>query len=117
MFSQTRLVARPQVPPNLPPSWFESDGFLVETGSWTPELAEQMARQAGIDHLTETHWDVIRHVRERYFAIGALPVMRLVCRAAGLDRRKAHKLFSSCKLLWQIAGLPDPGEEAKAYMN
>jgi len=28
-----------------------------------------------------------------------------------------HQLFSSCKTLWLIAGLPNPGEEAKSYMN
>jgi tRNA 2-thiouridine synthesizing protein E len=43
--------------------------------------------------------------------------MRLVCRAAGLDPSQAHRLFSSCRSLWRIAGLPNPGEEAKAYMN
>src|SRR3569832_596938 len=43
--------------------------------------------------------------------------MRLVCRATGLDRHKAHKLFSSCKILWRVAGLPNPGGEASAYMN
>jgi hypothetical protein len=26
-------------------------------------------------------------------------------------------LFSDCRSLWRIAGLPNPGEEAKAYMN
>ena len=35
----------------------------------------------------------------------------------GLDPRQAHHLFSSCRSLWRIAGLPNPGEEAKAYMN
>jgi hypothetical protein len=43
--------------------------------------------------------------------------MRLVCRAAGLDRHKAHKLFSGCRSLWRVAGLPNPGEEAKSYMD
>ncbi len=56
-------------------------------------------------------------MRGRYFENGSLPVMRLVCRANGLDRQKAHKLFGSCKSLWRVAGLPNPGEEAKAYMN
>ena len=96
---------------------FDADGFLVEPASWTPALAEVLAREDGIDALGPTHWKVIHLVRERYFALGALPVMRLVCRAAGLDPREAHHLFSSCRGLWRIAGLPDPGEEAKAYMH
>ena len=102
---------------DVAPAWFDGDGFLSESGNWSPSLAEALARRAGIIELTAKHWEVIHFVRERYFSIGALPVMRLVCRAAGLDPNKAHQLFSSCKSLWQIAGLPDPGEEAKAYMN
>jgi tRNA 2-thiouridine synthesizing protein E len=99
------------------PTSFDEDGFLADSEHWTPTLAEQLARQAGLDELSAKHWEVIHFVRERYFSIGALPVMRLVCRAAGLDPSKAHHLFSSCRSLWSIAGLPNPGEEAKSYMN
>jgi len=99
------------------PGWFDDDGFLTESGNWTPDLARDLADEAGIAELTAKHWQVIDYVRERYFAVGALPVMRLVCRAAGVDRTQAHRLFSSCKALWRIAGLPNPGEEAKSYMD
>ena len=96
---------------------FDSDGFLAASDCWTVDMAEELARQAGIAELTAKHWDVIRIVRDGYFTIGALPVMRLVCRAAGLDPSRAHELFSSCASLWRIAGLPNPGEEAKSYMH
>ncbi|HTT12368.1 MAG TPA: TusE/DsrC/DsvC family sulfur relay protein [Burkholderiaceae bacterium] len=99
------------------PAVFDSDGFLAESGDWTPDLARSLAHDAGIAELTAKHWEVIHFVRQRYFSIGALPVMRLVCRAAGVDRTQAHRLFSSCKALWRIAGLPNPGEEAKSYMD
>ena len=100
-----------------PTAWFDEDGFLAEPDNWTPSLTEHLARQAGSSQLSAKHWEVIHFVRERYFSIGALPVMRLVCRAVGLDPSKGHELFSSCKSLWLIAGLPNPGEEAKSYMN
>lgn len=96
---------------------FDIDGFLAESDCWTADLAKELARQAGIVELTAKHWEVIHIVRDGYFSIGALPVMRLVCRAAGLEPRRAHELFSSCSSLWRIAGLPNPGEEAKAYMH
>lgn len=102
---------------NLFPIELDEDGFLAEPEQWTPRTAELLAMQAGIGELTAKHWEVIHLVREKYFSIGALPVMRLVCRAAGLDRQLAHRLFSSCTSLWCIAGLPNPGEEAKSYMN
>ena len=96
---------------------FDRDGYLVEPDGWSADLAEELARQSGIVELTAKHWEVIGIVRDGYFLIGALPVMRLVCRAAGLDPSRAHELFSSCSSLWRIAGLPNPGEEAKAYMH
>lgn len=97
--------------------WFDPDGFMTDPETWSPERAARIARMDGIAELTPKHWEVIRHVRKQFFNIGSLPVMRLVCRAAGIDRHKAHKLFSSCKGLWRVAGLPNPGEEAKAYMD
>ena len=96
---------------------FDADGFLLEGERWSPALAEELAGEVGIDRLDETHWAVIRLVRERYFSLGSLPVMRLVCRAAGLDPHRAHHLFPSCRSLWRIAGLPHPGDEALAYMH
>jgi tRNA 2-thiouridine synthesizing protein E len=97
--------------------WFDDDGFFTEPELWDHHVAERIALAEGIYTLTPKHWEVITHVRYKYFLNGSLPVMRLVCRAAGLDRHKAHKLFGSCRSLWRVAGLPNPGEEAKAYMD
>lgn len=108
-------AAAPVRPPL--PAWFDGDGFLEHSERWTPALAEQIAADEGLSTLDAKHWQVIHLVRERYFAIGALPVMRLICRAAGIEPGRAHRLFPSCRSLWRIAGLPDPGEEAKVYMN
>ncbi len=99
------------------PARFDGDGFLAEPENWSPAVAAEVASIEGIARLTAKHWEVIEFVRRRYFTLGALPVMRLVCRAAGLDPHKAHDLFPSCRALWRVAGLPNPGEEAKAYMN
>jgi tRNA 2-thiouridine synthesizing protein E len=111
-------LAKPAVEFNtLPAGAFDADGFLAEPAAWTPAVAAAVARLDGLDALTAKHWEVIGLVRGRYYARGALPVMRLICRAAGLDRDNAHRLFSSCRSMWRIAGLPNPGEEAKTYMN
>jgi tRNA 2-thiouridine synthesizing protein E len=112
----TASAARPEYI-DLASTGFDADGFIVEPENWTPALAQVLAREAGIVDLTAKHWEIIDFVRRRYFSIGALPVMRLVCRAAGLDPNTAHHLFSSCRCLWRVAGLPNPGEEAKSYMN
>jgi dissimilatory sulfite reductase related protein len=102
---------------SIAPAVFDEDGFVADAEHWTADLAEDIAGSEGVAELTAKHWEIIHLVRHRYFTLGALPVMRLVCRAAHLDPLTAHRLFSSCRSLWRIAGLPNPGEEAKAYMN
>ena len=99
-------------PQRVLPTWFDEDGFVVETAHWTPAMAEGIAELEGIGDLSAKHWEIIHLVRKRYFSIGALPVMRLVCRAAGLDPQLAHRMFSSCRSLWRIASRsvgPDVG--------
>lgn len=109
-------TARP-VAPNTAPIEFDDGGFLVHPSAWSPALAEQLARLEGMSGLDATHRQIIDLVRERYFRLGALPVMRLVCRAVQVEPHAAHRLFRDCRSLWRIAGLPDPGEEARAYMR
>jgi len=102
----------------LPPTVsFDTYGFLADPDGWTSSLAQHIASLEGIDQLSAKHWEVIGIVRDRFHAVGGLPVMRLICRAAGLDPYRAHDLFSSCRSLWRIAGLPNPGAEAMSYMN
>ena len=95
---------------------FDEDGFIVDPNTWTEDIAEWLAHEAGIEPLTDDHWRIIHHLRERYLRLGALPVARLVCRANGLERNSIRTLFQGCRLAWRISGLPNPGEEAKAYM-
>jgi tRNA 2-thiouridine synthesizing protein E len=101
----------------IPVDWFDAAGYFARPELWDRQVAARIALAEGIPLLTAKHWEVINHVRGKYFQLGALPVMRLVCRACGLDRHKAHKLFGSCQSLWRVAGLPNPGEEAHVYMN
>jgi tRNA 2-thiouridine synthesizing protein E len=67
--------------------------------------------------LDDKHWLLIEIIRDKYLRLGALPSMHLVCKAAGLDKRVLKQQFGGCLNLWKIAGLPNPGEEARAYMN
>ena len=115
----TPSLVHPSVALSASVAWprFDDEGFLIDGDRWTPLLAETLAEQQGIARLGDEHWRVIHLVRQRYHALGALPVMRLVCRAAGIDPHRAHRLFSSCQCLWRVAGLPHPGDEALAYMN
>jgi tRNA 2-thiouridine synthesizing protein E len=96
---------------------FDDDGFLVDQGLWNAEVARAIAEDAGVPALSDKHWRVIDHVRERFFALGSLPNLRRVCRATSLSQVEIYGLFGGCLTIWRIAGLPNPGEEARTYLT
>jgi tRNA 2-thiouridine synthesizing protein E len=96
---------------------FDDDDFMINPELWTKTLAEQLAANAEIGELTTGHWEIIEFVRDRYLRLGAIPPMSRVCREFGHKRDAVRVLFGGCLQLWQIAGLPYPGEEAKTYMD
>ncbi len=99
-------------------SEFDEDGFLVDPSHWSEGFASEIAQHDGIAQLTEAHWRVIHTLREHYLQYGSLPNMRHVLRVNHLDDLCYNTLFGhSCREAWRIAGLPNPGEEAKTYMN
>jgi len=96
---------------------FDADGFLSDAQSWNDQVAETLAELEGVAPLQAAHWRVIRFVRDRYLRLGAIPPMRRICRSSELSRQEVKSLFGGCLQVWRIAGLPDPGEEARAYLN
>jgi len=96
---------------------FDDDGLVRDFNLWSESLAEAMAEEAGIAPLTEQHWKIIRAMRDHYARLGTAPAMHRVCHDAGVERRLVNDLFGYCLVAWRVAGLPNPGEEAKAYLS
>lgn len=96
---------------------FDEQGYLCDTGYWNDQVAEALAVLEGVDSLDSAHWRVIRFVRDRYLRLGAIPPMRRICRSSELSRGEVKRLFGGCLQVWRIAGLPNPGEEARAYLG
>ena len=96
---------------------FDEDGFLQDQALWTEGLAERLANAADLGPLTSRHWEAIRFIRDKYLTTGGLPLMRHFCRQLGMRPDAVKGLFGGCRQLWRIAGLPNPGEEAKSYMD
>jgi len=95
---------------------FDEDGFLLDPEIWNRQLAETLAEQEGVSPLGAAHWRVIDFVRGHYDRLQAIPPIRSICRSSELSADEARSLFGGCLQVWRIAGLPNPGEEAKAYM-
>jgi tRNA 2-thiouridine synthesizing protein E len=96
---------------------FDEDGFLCDAAVWDDRVAERLAELEGVAPLQAAHWRVIRFVRDRYLRLGAIPPMRRICRSSELSRSEVKTLFGGCLQVWRIAGLPNPGEEAKSYLS
>jgi tRNA 2-thiouridine synthesizing protein E len=96
---------------------FDEDGLVLDPLSWNEDVAQSIAYQDGIGPLTENHWKIIRSLRDYYAEFGVAPAMSQVCRAQDMPRHAVHDLFRSCLGAWRISGLPNPGQEATAYLG
>lgn len=96
---------------------FDADGFLMDSNGWDRALAREIARQLGINGLTEAHWSVVCYLRVHWLTKGELPWETHICRDLGLDRSCLCRLFGGPLRAWKVAGLPNPGEEARSYLT
>jgi tRNA 2-thiouridine synthesizing protein E len=99
---------------SLPPT--DPQGFLLDRGAWTHEVAELLAASDGLT-LTEQHWEIIEFLRSYYDEYGLIPIMRVLCKAIanrlGEDKGKSRYLYrlfpeGPVRQGSKYAGLPKP---------
>jgi tRNA 2-thiouridine synthesizing protein E len=95
----------------------DDDGLLKDPSRWNEAVAQEIARLNDVGPLTDDHWEVIHALREYHGKYGVAPAMSQVCRQHDRDRNWVHDLFHTCLNAWRVAGLPNPGEEAKSYLS
>jgi len=95
----------------------DEGGLIRDPKIWNERVAEELARMLDIDELNADHWRVIHALRDYYNQYGVAPAMKHVCKSFNKDSLWVHDLFGSCLNAWCVAGLPDPGEEAKSYLS
>ncbi len=94
----------------------DEEGFLLDSADWSEALAARIAADEQIE-MTETHWFVVRFVREHFETEQTVPEARVVLKAlaarfgeAAGTRRALQRLFpygygqQACK----IAGMRKP---------
>jgi TusE/DsrC/DsvC family sulfur relay protein len=94
----------------------DDDGLIVDPALWNEEVAEEIADQLNI-RLGAEHWVAIYSLRNYYTRFGVAPAMSNICRENAKDKHWIHNIFGSCLNAWRVAGLSNPGEEAKTYLN
>jgi len=95
----------------------DENGLLVNPDDWNTVVARQIASQLDIPHLTNEHWKIIDALRMHYARFGVAPAMHNICQSNHKSRDWVHSHFDNCLNAWRVAGLPDPGEEAKSYLS
>jgi sulfur relay (sulfurtransferase) DsrC/TusE family protein len=98
------------------PAIFDADGFLLDPAMWSESLADRVARSDGLGELNELQIGLLHTLRGEYAKHGSVTALSHVCHLTGQDADCMQRLFPSPREAWRIAGLPNPGEEAKAYM-
>jgi tRNA 2-thiouridine synthesizing protein E len=73
-------------------------------------MAPQIAREQGIDELTDQHWQVIDFMRAEYAEKGTGPTVRVLGKASGVTVKELYQLFPKgpAKVAAKIAGIPKP---------
>ena len=96
---------------------FDADGFVLTPDAWSEALAKQIAKADGMNELSQVQLELLHTLRNEYKKTGAVTALSHICHLDGQQPDCLQQLFPSPKQAWRLAGLPNPGEEAKAYMS
>jgi tRNA 2-thiouridine synthesizing protein E len=83
---------------------------LVNPDDWTEEIALELAKEVGINPLNETHWKVIKFMREDFKEKGQIPTIRRIKNAGGVPTKEVYDAFPDgpAKKAALISGLGKP---------
>jgi tRNA 2-thiouridine synthesizing protein E len=87
----------------------DEEGFMTEYDEWNEDIAAALAANIDIE-LGESHWQVIKFLREDYKAQGETPMLRRVSNVGGVPTKELFQLFPKkpAKKMSYIAGVPKP---------
>ncbi|MBT4484980.1 MAG: TusE/DsrC/DsvC family sulfur relay protein [Candidatus Latescibacteria bacterium] len=83
-------------------------GYMTEPSTWTPDVAETLAKEQSLGKLTDDQWKVIVHMRQYYLEFGIVPPVRKLSRETSFSLRQMKKMFPNglAEGVCKIAGLP-----------
>ncbi len=84
----------------------DEEGYLANQDDWNEEVAKALARQEGVEDLTDEQVEIIRFMREYYNKFNAFPILNYVCKNIKQPRECVNEQFINPEKAWKIAGLP-----------
>ena len=88
----------------------DQDGHLASKDDWDRDLAASLAKEEGIDELSDRHWLVLDFMRKVFEEKGEAPSIRKLTKESGVATKELYSLFPKgpAKKAARIAGLPKP---------
>jgi TusE/DsrC/DsvC family sulfur relay protein len=89
---------------------FDGEDFLWDPRQWSEEVAQSLAREVGLTHLSETQWAILRFLRQYYSENGRAPLNRQIKQGTGTNLLEMEALFPGGIKYGarRLAGLPNP---------
>ena len=83
------------------------DGYLVDSSQWNEEIAKEIAKEEGIEELTEKHFEIIKFIRDN---VDAGLTIRKIGKSGMVDIKGFYDLFPGgpLKVSTKIAGITKP---------
>ena len=99
----TRMIAGIEVQVN-------DEGFMTDLGEWNKDIATELAKEEGIEALTENHWKVIDFCRQSATESGSAPTLRQITTGTGISTKELFALYPKgpAKKVARISGLGKP---------
>ncbi|NHZ85314.1 MAG: TusE/DsrC/DsvC family sulfur relay protein [Planctomycetia bacterium] len=88
----------------------DEDGYMTDHSQWNKEIADVLAKEQGIDELTDRHYIVIEFMRKEFEENGTGPSIRKLNKQSGVSTKELYQLFPGgpAKKAALIAGITKP---------
>ena len=88
----------------------DDEGFMVDHTAWDREIAVELAKEEGIDPLTDRHLEVVEFFRKEFETTGTAPSIRKLNKLNIVPTKELYALFPGgpAKKAARIAGLKKP---------
>jgi len=89
---------------------FDGEGFFMNPSHWSEEAVHLLAKEAGVEELSEKQLRVIRFIRKYYLEQGKAPLNHHIKSGTNLSLAEIEELFPGGIKYGarRLAGLPNP---------
>ena len=89
---------------------FDDEGYMIDRTAWNREIAAALAKEEGIENLTDRHYAVIEFMRKEVEERGVAPSIRRLNKLNIVPTKELYQLFPGgpAKKAARIAGLQKP---------